>query len=99
DISVPSCLVPSSSNLDENANQNLSNEKKTGELEFTAHSHLQKETEAQRENEPRVYPTPHKRQRTEQNRKYQRSPVYSMHQDSISETHLIWIPSDHESSL
>jgi hypothetical protein len=53
DISVPSCSVPSSSNLDENANRHLSTEKKTGELKFTAHSHLQQETEAQRENEPR----------------------------------------------
>ncbi|KAJ0126707.1 Uncharacterized protein HZ326_30190 [Fusarium oxysporum f. sp. albedinis] len=53
DISVASCLVPSSNNLDENANQHLSDENKTGELEFTAHSHLQQETEAQRENEPR----------------------------------------------
>jgi hypothetical protein len=53
DISVPSCSVPSSSNLDENANQHLSAERKAGELKFTTHSHFQQDTEARRENEPR----------------------------------------------
>ena len=51
DISIPTCLVPGSSNLDESADQCFTAEKKTGELKLTAHSHLQQETEAQRENE------------------------------------------------
>jgi hypothetical protein len=53
DISDPSSSVPSSSNLDDNANQHSPTEKKTGELKLTSHSHLQQEMEAQRENEPR----------------------------------------------
>jgi hypothetical protein len=53
DISDPSSSVPSSSNLDENANQHLSAERKAGELKLTSHSHLQQEMEAQRENESR----------------------------------------------
>jgi len=53
DISVPTCSVPGSSNLGENADRSLLAEKKTGELELTAHSHLQQETEAQQENESR----------------------------------------------
>ncbi|KAH7186818.1 camp-regulated phosphoprotein family protein Igo1, partial [Fusarium oxysporum] len=53
DISDPLCPVPSSSNLDDNANQHSSPEKKkAGELKLTTHSHLQQEMEAQRENEP-----------------------------------------------
>jgi hypothetical protein len=53
DISAPLCSVPGSSNLSENADRSLLAEKKTGELELTAHSHLQQETEAQQENESR----------------------------------------------
>jgi hypothetical protein len=52
DISDPLCPVLSSSNLDDNANQHSSPEKKAGELKLTTHSHLQQEMEAQRENEP-----------------------------------------------
>ncbi|RKK78901.1 hypothetical protein BFJ68_g17855 [Fusarium oxysporum] len=53
DLSIPTCSVPGSSNLDESADQCFTAEKKTGELKLTAHSHLQQETEAQRENEGR----------------------------------------------
>ncbi|KAH7205482.1 camp-regulated phosphoprotein family protein Igo1 [Fusarium redolens] len=53
DISDPSCPVPSSSNLDDNANQHTSPEKKAGELKFTNHTHLQQETVVQREDEHR----------------------------------------------
>ncbi|KAI3573182.1 hypothetical protein IWW34DRAFT_707236, partial [Fusarium oxysporum f. sp. albedinis] len=40
DISDPLCLVPSSSNLGDNANQHSSPEKKACELKLTTHSHL-----------------------------------------------------------
>ncbi|RKK74572.1 hypothetical protein BFJ68_g18154 [Fusarium oxysporum] len=50
DISILTCSVPGSSNLDESADQCFTAEKKTNELKLTAHSHLQQETEAQREN-------------------------------------------------
>ncbi|KAH7205258.1 camp-regulated phosphoprotein family protein Igo1 [Fusarium oxysporum] len=50
DISILTCSVPGSSNLDESADQCFTAEKKTSELKLTAHSHLQQETEAQREN-------------------------------------------------
>jgi len=53
DISIPTCSVSGSSNLDESTDQYLLAEEKTGELKLTAQSHLQQETEAQRENERR----------------------------------------------
>ncbi|KAH7175174.1 camp-regulated phosphoprotein family protein Igo1 [Fusarium flagelliforme] len=53
DISIPTCSAPGSSNLDESADRRFTSEKKTGELKLIAPSHLQQETDAQREHEGR----------------------------------------------
>jgi hypothetical protein len=50
DISEPVCSVPSSSNLEENANRGSSTEKKTGELNLAQHTH-QREMEPRQENQ------------------------------------------------
>ncbi|RYC82129.1 hypothetical protein BFJ63_vAg14990 [Fusarium oxysporum f. sp. narcissi] len=46
-ISYPSAPVPSSSNVDNDANQPLQGEKKTGELRSTSHLHEQMATQTQ----------------------------------------------------
>jgi hypothetical protein len=50
DISEPSCSVPSSSNLEGNANRRSSFERKTGEQNLAQHAHLQ-EVENREENQ------------------------------------------------
>ncbi|ENH71541.1 hypothetical protein FOQG_11909 [Fusarium oxysporum f. sp. raphani 54005] len=51
DISEPSSSVPSSSNIDDNANQQSSARRRSLEVKFHAHTHLQQEMESPPESE------------------------------------------------